>query len=220
MDNHHPDNNLQLAQQLALCADILRDISARGNHYSTSVYDLENYRKIQDISLELLSIASAQPLAELEPMRDRHFVHMGPLPVGDAAIIDKEGRILLIRRSDNKRWAMPGGGLEVGETPAQGVVREALEETGYTCEPLALVGINDSRFCGFSSRHHLYHFTFLCRLLTKIEPITPPSHANEILGMDWFPEHALPPDLDPGHALRIPEAFRVWHGDVRAYFDR
>jgi hypothetical protein len=34
-----------------------------------------------------------------------------------------------------------------------------------------------------------------------------------------YAEDTLPEDLDPGHAGRIPEAFRAWCGDHRAYFD-
>jgi 8-oxo-dGTP pyrophosphatase MutT (NUDIX family) len=48
-------------------------------------------------------------------------------------VIDPQGRILLMQRTDDRKWAMPGGGLEVGETPAAGVVREAFEETGVRC---------------------------------------------------------------------------------------
>jgi len=44
--------------------------------------------------------------------------------------------------------------------------------------------------------------------------------AHEILAKGWFSEDALPDNIDPGHISRIPEAFRVWHGDQRAYFDR
>ncbi len=115
---------------------------------------------------------------------------------------------------------MPGGGLEVGETPAQGVVREVLEETGVTCEPVALVGVYDLRLCGTPSFYHLYQFSFLCHPLPDVEVVGTPSHAHETKEMNWFAEHALPDDLDPGHAIRIPEAFRVWHGDTRAFFDR
>lgn len=43
--------------------------------------------------------------------------------------------------------------------------------------------------------------------------------AQEVLGIAWFAEHALPQDLDPGHARRIPAAFRAWHGEQSAYFD-
>ena len=134
-------------------------------------------------------------------------------------MIDGEGRILLIRRADNGKWAMPGGALEVGETPATGVVREALEETGVHCRPVALVGVFDSRLCGTTSRHQLYMFVFLCEPLDCPESVEP-SHALEVTDKGWFAEDGLPEDLDPGHRFRIPEAFRVWRGEGRAFFDR
>ncbi len=112
---------------------------------------------------------------------------------------------------------MPGGALEVGETPAEGVIREALEETGIHCQVVSLVGVFDSRLCGALSRHHLYQFMFLCRPLDK--EAKQPSHAIEVLGTRWFFERELPEDIDPGHKSRIPKAFRVWHGDSRVFFD-
>ena len=146
------------------------------------------------------------------------LTHVTPFAVGDAAVINDQGEILLIQRSDNQLWAMPGGAMEVGETPAEGVVRDAFEETGVRSESVALVGVFDSRLCNTSSRHHLYQIIFLCRPVDNAQPETP-SHANEVLDVAWFAEDALPTALDPGHVSRIPEAFRVWHGDQQAYFD-
>ena len=164
------------------------------------------------------------PAQQIAPWADKLrapiFSRPAPIPVGDAAIIDDAGSILLIRRADNQKWAMPGGAIAVGETPAEAVVREALEETGVLCEPIALVGVFDSRLCGTVSRHHLYQLVFLCRPLDGSKLVETPSHAIEVLDVGWFAEHAMPTDLDPGHVLRIPKAFRVWHGDDRAYFDR
>ncbi len=111
----------------------------------------------------------------------------------------------MIQRADNGLWAMPGGALEVGETPAEGVAREAWEETGIRCLPITLVGVFDSRRCGMKARHHLYAFLFLCRPLA--EPVENPSHAIEVKQTGWFAEHALPEEIDPGHRTRIPEAF-------------
>lgn len=213
------DNEQTVAQKLAFWADILRDRTANGLHFASNIYDKENYQRIQDIALEMLALASARPLTELEPLRTTLFARSGAAAVGDAAIIDHAGRILLIRRADNHLWAMPGGGLEAGETPAQGVVREALEETGVACEPVALVGVYDSRLCGTISLYHMYQFLFLCRPLSHIDRIDPPSHAHEALETNWFPETMLPDDIDPGHVFRIAEAFRCWHGDTRAFFD-
>jgi ADP-ribose pyrophosphatase YjhB (NUDIX family) len=214
-----PEPPMNPARQIALWADKLRDMSAMGLYFSTNPYDRENYQKTRDIVLEMMALATGQPLDEIEPLRATVFSQPTPLAVGDAAIIDEAGRILLIRRADNGLWAMPGGALAVGETPAEGVVREALEETGVRCEPLALVGVHDSRLCGSLTAHHLYHFCFLCRPLDGGEALAPPSHGFETLGNAWFAEGELPADLAPGHASRIPEAFRIWRGDRRPFFD-
>jgi 8-oxo-dGTP pyrophosphatase MutT (NUDIX family) len=213
------DRAMSVAQQIALWADTIRDISAMGLMFNQSPYDRGNYQRLQDLALQMLSLASGDSLEELEPIRAPVFGRPTPIVVGDAAIIDDEGRILLVRRADNQRWVMPGGALEVGETPAEGVVREALEETGVRCEPVALAGVYDSRLCGTVSTHHLYQFLFLCRPLHGGEPVGPPSHGFEVLDARWFAKDGLPPDLDPGHASRIPQAFRVWLGDRRPYFD-
>jgi len=206
------------AEQLALWADRLRDISAMGLLFTQDLYDRDHYRTVQTIAMEMLALVSGQSLDQIEPLRAPIFSSPTPFATGDAAVIDERGQILLIRRANNGQWAMPGGALEVGETPAEGVEREALEETGIRCRAVSLVGVFDSRLCGTVSRHHLYQFLFLCEPLDR-EPAAPPSHAIEVLEAGWFPEDGLPEPLDPGHHTRIPEAFRVWRGDSRPFFD-
>ena len=207
------------AHRLALWADKLRDISALGLMFADNRYDRGHYQAVQEIAMAMLALATDTALEALEPLRAPIFDRPTPLSTGDAAVIDDRGRILLIRRADNGLWAMPGGALEVGETPAEGTAREALEETGVRCEPVALVGAFDSRLRGSLTSHHLYQFVFLCRPLPGA-PQETPSHENEVLDVRWFPEHELPPDMDPGHVPCIPHVYRVWRGDGRAFFDR
>lgn len=206
------------SQQLALWADKLRDLSALGLHFAEHIYERDRWTQVQTLALEMLASATGDRFETLEPLRATVFTHITPFAVGDAAIIDEDGHILLIQRADNGLWAMPGGGFEVGETPAEGAVREALEETGICCRPVALAGVFDSRCCGTVSRHHLYQFVFLCRPIEGVEPVAP-SHAGEISAMAWFAEAHLPADLDPGHRVRIPLASQAWRGELPAYFD-
>lgn len=56
-------------------------------------------------------------------------------------IQDDKGRILMIRRTDNDLYSIPGGQLELGETLAQAAVREVREETGIECEISGVVGL-------------------------------------------------------------------------------
>lgn len=211
---------MTLAQTLAQWADQLRDLSAAGLIFADNIYHRQRYEAIQRIALEMFALTTGELPEQLEPLAATVMRRPSAVCTADAAIIDEAGRILLIRRSDNGRWATPGGLLEVGETPAAGAVREAFEESGVRCEPLALVAVHDSRLCGSTSPHHLYHFMFLCRPLDDGRPVESPSHAVETLEIGWFAEDALPDDMHGGHAARIPEAFRVWRGDPRVYFDR
>src|SRR5690348_13581593 len=44
---------------------------------------------------------------------------------------EDRSEVLLIKRRDIPVWVFPGGGLDQGETPEEGAVREVLEETGF-----------------------------------------------------------------------------------------
>ena len=58
-----------------------------------------------------------------------------------AAIFDDEGRVLLTKRRDNGQWCLPSGGMEPGESVAEGCEREVYEETGLKVRVNRLVGV-------------------------------------------------------------------------------
>ncbi len=211
-----------VAQQIALWADTLRDLSAVGLKFSQNLYDHDRYRAIQNMAIDMMAAAMDQPRAQLEPLREPLFTRPTPIVAGNAAVISTSRRLLLMQRADTRLWALPGGGMEVGETAAAAVVREVLEETGVRCEPVALVGVYDSRHWDvspFTHAQHIYKFTFLCRPLDDGQAAGSPSHAHETLNTGWFAEDALPDDLYGGHRQRIRDAFRIWSGEGQAHFD-
>lgn len=65
-----------------------------------------------------------------------------------AAVIERDGRYLLVEEhtAEGLRLNNPAGHLDPGESPAQGVARETLEETTHTFTPTALVGVYLARF--------------------------------------------------------------------------
>ncbi len=87
------------------------------------------------------------------------------LLVTAGALIDRDGRILLAKRPEDKPmaglWEFPGGKLQDNETPEAALVRELNEELGVDTQTSCLAPI------GFSSiatqNHHLLLFLFICR---------------------------------------------------------
>lgn len=63
------------------------------------------------------------------------------VPSVNVVVTNDAGELLLIRRSDNDNWAVPGGAVDLGESLAQAAVRETREESGIDCEITGLVGI-------------------------------------------------------------------------------
>ena len=63
------------------------------------------------------------------------------VPSVNVMVTNSAGEVLLIRRSDNDNWAVPGGAINLGESMVQAAVRETREETGIDCEVTGLVGI-------------------------------------------------------------------------------
>jgi 8-oxo-dGTP pyrophosphatase MutT (NUDIX family) len=58
-----------------------------------------------------------------------------------AAIFDEQGRVLLTKRQDNGQWCLPSGGVEPGESVAEGCEREVFEETGLSVRVKRFVGV-------------------------------------------------------------------------------
>jgi 8-oxo-dGTP pyrophosphatase MutT (NUDIX family) len=63
------------------------------------------------------------------------------VPSVNVVVVNGSGEILMIRRTDNGNWAVPGGAIDVGESVAQAAVRETCEESGIECEITGIVGI-------------------------------------------------------------------------------
>jgi ADP-ribose pyrophosphatase YjhB (NUDIX family) len=74
------------------------------------------------------------------------------VPACTVFVTDELDRVLLIHRTDNDLWALPGGAQEFGEYIAETAVRETREETGIEIEVTRLVGI-------YTNPHHLVEFS-------------------------------------------------------------
>lgn len=93
--------------------------------------------------------------------------------VGVGAVLVERGRVLLVQRGrepSKGKWSLPGGVLELGESLADGVVREVREETGLEVEVVELIELIDRIVRQPVSevgriRYHYVIADYLCRVI-------------------------------------------------------
>jgi ADP-ribose pyrophosphatase YjhB (NUDIX family) len=140
----------------------------------------------------------------LEPMLGRvlhaYWRFMRPMTLGvRALVLDGSGRILLVKHSYVSGWHLPGGGVEAGETLAEALAREVLEEGKIELTgPPQLHGVFfNSRA---SRRDHVAVF-----VVRDFRAAPSPAADREIVACGFFAVDALPSDTTPATRARILE---------------
>ena len=117
--------------------------------------------------------------------------------------------ILLMRRSDNAHWGLPGGYVEPGESVRAAAVREVREETGFEVEIGRLVGVySDPKTVvidyGDRRRVQAINLCFEGLVKNRGQATTP----HETLDVGFFEVAALPQPFVPIHEIRVQDAER------------
>jgi ADP-ribose pyrophosphatase YjhB (NUDIX family) len=115
--------------------------------------------------------------------------------------------LLLMRRSDNGHWGLPGGYVEKGESVAEAVAREVFEETGVMIAVGRLIGIYSDpkrQVIEYAPdrRVHAVNLCFEASAVGQGEATTP----DETLELGYFAPEALPAPFVPIHTIRIEDA--------------
>jgi ADP-ribose pyrophosphatase YjhB (NUDIX family) len=99
-------------------------------------------------SNELIPLASGPDHGRVGCRRG-HFVHYENPAVTAFAFVERSGRYLVLQRGQDPyrgRWELPGGFVEEGESPAEGIRREIFEETGLRVDAPSIIGAYTSRY--------------------------------------------------------------------------
>jgi ADP-ribose pyrophosphatase YjhB (NUDIX family) len=131
------------------------------------------------------------------------------VPSVNVVVVNDTREILMIRRSDNDNWAVPGGAIDLGESVAQAATRETLEESGITCELTGLVGI-------YSDPRHKILYTSngevrqeFSIVLTARHLTGTPTPSDESKEVRWVPAADLPGyTMDRSMRIRINDYLR------------
>lgn len=179
-------------------ADEVRRIGIRlaalaqdGLTYGADEYDRDRYRQLRQLAAELFSALSKRPADDLILELSRDSGYATPKIDVRGAVFDEHERVLLMREKTDRRWSLPGGWADPGESPSAAVTREILEEAGYPTSAIKLVACWDRELQGNPPPLpvHVYKLFFLCR----VNGIAQQPAALETLDTGWFDLQALPP---------------------------
>ncbi len=173
----------------------VRAIAQNGLTFSKDPYDLERYRQLNELAENVLHSELGVPQANAAEFWKGEYGYATPkVEVRGAVFAD--ARVLLVRERSDGRWTLPGGWVDVNDSPAQAVEREILEESGYRARAVKLAALLDkNRHPHPPSVHHIYKLLFLCELLGGSATVSQETDAVDFFALDALPE------LSPGRIL-------------------
>ena len=165
----------------------LQAIGQNGLAYSKDPFDIERFEELRELALEILQNYTDSDLPRIRDLFAGEHGHATP-KVDVRGVVFKEDAILLVRERADGKWTLPGGWVDVNESPSESVAREVFEESGYQTKALKLLACYDrNRHPHPPHPYHVYKLFFHCEILGGS-----PSTSYETDGVDFFKQDAIP----------------------------
>lgn len=203
-------------------AEALAGVASTGMAFTENQFERERYEEIMAIAGDIKAVAdegrdgardaNAHVVEWMKELKTGVAGYATPKVAVGAAVVNDEGKLLLIQRADSGVWLYPTGWSDVGYSAPEVVVKEVREETGIEVEVVRLIGVLDGLQLG-ASRIPLYSLVFLCRPIGGV--LRP--HELECLDAGWFARDELPVDT-LGSERWAPEIFAIIDGEERDVF--
>jgi ADP-ribose pyrophosphatase YjhB (NUDIX family) len=168
----------------------LQAIAQSGITYSQDKFDIERYKRILEISAELLSSNSNHKYIDVLELFTKDTGYVTP-KVDVRGAVFKDNKILLIREKSDGLWSLPGGWADVNLSASENVLKEIKEESGYECKVIKLIGIYDKNRSNPPIKWpHVYKIFFLCEIIDG--PYYLPFLSEEIHEIGFFKLSKIP----------------------------
>ncbi len=165
----------------------IQAISQNGLTFSKDPYDIERYKQLSSLCVEMLSSTSDMSATTLTSLFESEKGYATP-KVDVRGAVFREDKILLVRETSDGLWTLPGGWADVNEPPSKSIEREIKEESGFEAKCIKLISVFDRNMHGHpSSFFYVYKLFFLCELIGGKASL---SHETD--KVDFFTEHNLP----------------------------
>lgn len=142
----------------------IQALAQSGNAYAVNEYQRERYHRLAEIAAEIISCHTQ---AAFEPLASAFHAQTGyATPRIDVrGAVFRDGKLLLVKERLDNGWTLPGGWVDVGDTPSGSAEREVLEEAGFRVQAKRVIGIYDANRTGRLELFHAFKVVFLCMLI-------------------------------------------------------
>ncbi len=177
-----------MADKILDYAKRLKAMAHLGLTYANNEYDLERYRELEQISLEMMQEVSGDPPEKITNYFSTNKEYITPKTDIRAVIFNAEKEILLVREKADGKWSLPGGWADIGFSPKEIAVKEALEETGFHVKPVKLLAVLDKRCHPHPPQpDYVYKIFIRCEIISGEK-----TKAFDILDVSFFSQNELP----------------------------
>ena len=167
----------------------LQAIAQSGLSYAKDPYDMERYEQVRMIAAQIAASRSEAPASRIDDLFEGELGYATPKLDIRALVLDEKGDVLLVKEKEDGRWTLPGGWVDVGESPSEAVEREVEEESGYRVGAVRLLALWDrDKHPHPPMPFHVYKVCFLCELLSG-DPLAASMETEEV---GFFAKDALP----------------------------
>ncbi len=181
-----------------LWAREMQAIAQSGLAFTRDPYDAERYTALSALAAQIVAAQAGLDAGPVEALFAAQAGYATPKVDVRGAVFDSQDRLLLVREAvDGGRWTLPGGWADVNQTPAECVLREIREESGYEASIVKLAAVWDRQRQGHPpSAFDIYKLFFICRLEGGAA-----ATSLETTDAAFFAEADLPADLSLGRVL-------------------
>lgn len=136
-------------------AQRIQALAQAGITFTKDKYDMERYDELLAISAEMMACAKNLDAASVKETFVQQNGYQTP-KIDVRGVVIKDNHILLVQEETDGTWALPGGYCEVGLSPAENIVKEIKEESGYDSKYERVLALFDTK----KHRHppHMFHF--------------------------------------------------------------
>lgn len=186
----------------------LQAIAQNGLTFAQDRYDLERYTALREIAAEMLAAGAGEDLAAIRTFISGDTGYATP-KVDVRGVVFRDGKLLLVREKTDGGWALPGGWADVGESPAENVVREIREESGFATRAVKILAVFDRAKHPHEPQFpfHVYKFFILCELVGGQATPSVETDAVNFFGETELPALSLT-RVTPGQLHRLFELHR------------